>query len=98
MASTLPGRHKEVVQEYVKHLEQALRSREQELLEATRETRQLKGQLRRLEGQPPVFGDLFDGKEQLPSKLRVHLLWHSPLRGRGLCLGIFCVMSAYTYS
>lgn len=69
VATDAPGRF---VQKYVEHLEQALRSKQQDFLEVAREKRQLELQIKR---QPPEarFGDLFDGKEKLPNKLRVHL-------------------------
>lgn len=63
-----------MLQKYVQHLEQSLENRHQDFLEVAREKRQLESQIKRFERQPPEarFGDLFDGKEKLPSKLRVN--------------------------
>jgi hypothetical protein len=57
----------------VGHLEQALESKQQELLDVARQKRQLESLIRSFERQPPDarFGELFDGKEKLPGKLRV---------------------------
>lgn len=69
------SRNKKFVQNYVGHLEEVLKNRQQQLLEVAREKRRLESRIKQYEGQPRPerFGNLFDGREKLPVKLRVHV-------------------------